>query len=174
MARRSMQAKTSVAYHEAGHAVMAYEQRLRIREVSILPEATSAGHVDRIAAIIGERPDIGRVTDRVRMKVERDVLVALAGATAQRIRNPRSVRAWHGESDRAVAEGLLAHISPDFEELVAYLNLLDIRARVQLEHFLTWPAVEALAAALLERKVLTGTEARRVIRDAKRAALDSE
>ena len=112
------------------------------------------------------------MSDHVRRKIERDVLVALAGTAAQRIFNARSVRWWHGENDRSVAQELLAYIAPDMEELIAYLQLLEIRTRLHLQHFLTWPAVEVLAQALLVRETLSGHEARRIIREAREQVLD--
>lgn len=35
---------TRTAYHEAGHAVMAYELRCRITHVTIIPEEANLGH----------------------------------------------------------------------------------------------------------------------------------
>ena len=150
---------------------MAFEQKIRIKEVSIRPGVGSAGHVAQIAAISSERPDL-QVNDRIRAKIERDVLVALSGSVAQRLFNARTVRAWHGEDDRAIAQTFLSWIAPDIEELVAYLQLLEIRARLILQHDLTWCAVEALASELLKNEVMSGRDARRTIHEAKRRALD--
>ena len=94
--------------------------------------------------------------------------IALAGGIAQRRAAPRSVRAWHGESDRhAAIECLVAYLdgTGPGKILDAYLRAVHLEAEAMLGGP-WWRAVEALAAALLERTTLGGKEAEQIIREA--------
>jgi hypothetical protein len=95
------------------------------------------------------------------MEVEHHrAVVALAGEAAQRRFSPRTVRRHHGGGDR---ELVLAHAldwSGSAAQAHALVNLWQIQAEEVVEH--RWPAIQRVAAALLERETLTDDEVRRL------------
>ena len=80
-ARRSLWA---TAYHEAGHAVAAFVLGLRIgrRGVTIVPNYDWDGSA-HVLKQLREKPDTG-VAPRTQVRIERFVMMCLAGDTAQR------------------------------------------------------------------------------------------
>ena len=79
---------------------------------------------------------------------------------------PSSIRSWHGSSDYHSAVDLISYFTGSDRESEAYLKLLKIRAEQTLTRSSSWESVEALAAALLERKTLSATEATKIIQAA--------
>lgn len=158
----------ATAYHEAGHALAAWHGRLPIRECSIVPDdgAGTLGHVTHHPSPTSFQPDVASATElRNRARIEAHVVTSLAGTFAARLVSARvSSASW--ETDRNAAVDLLDYLVGSKEELQAYLGWLTVRARqlAQAEHLR--PALDALAAALLEHRRLSGREARRIIRDA--------
>lgn len=159
------------AYHEAGHAVASWCLHVPIRHVTIISDDTSAGHVqnhkmNRRTALnieLDDRFSLGR------LRAEKLVMVAMAGPLAQERYAPRSVRYWHGGGDRdAITELLIRYADtlPDGSlDCRAHGKLLKQWTRTLLEN--NWYLVEAVAAALLERRRLSGSETRDVILDAR-------
>jgi hypothetical protein len=85
---------------------------------------------------------------------------------AQRKFNSRSVRSHRGESDFHKAVKMMGYFF-ESEVLEANLKFLEIRVRSLFEqHPYASRCVEAVAAALLERKKLTGPELIEVIEQA--------
>src|SRR3989338_3914708 len=155
--------KLSTAYHEAGHAVAQAHFRLTIKRVSIVPDDHSLGHMKGRKATTRsiEYEDSGKN----QLRVERDVIVLLAGTAAQREFMPRSARRHHGHSDYKKAVYLLGYLASP-EALGTYLRLLEIRARhlMKLPHIRI--QVEALAKALLTYETMDGKQVRAIIQDA--------
>jgi hypothetical protein len=82
-------------------------------------------------------------------------MVSLAGIIAQRIHSPRSVRNYHAQSDYHNAVDLMSYFfaSPVLE---ANLEFLGVWVKSKFEHHIyAWRCVEAVAAALLEKKQLS-------------------
>jgi hypothetical protein len=162
---------TFAAFHEAGHAVMCIEERMRVLRVSIVPdEVPDSGGYVRHARVFGRMtPDFDdrKVTRR---GVERLVRVAFAGDIAVAIWNSRIHSRFHAagvagnEMDEQRASSLLANQSGSDDEVNAWYQLLKIRTINSLTMPSTWTAVEALAAALLDRKSMSGADARRLVR----------
>lgn len=98
------------------------------------------------------------------MKMEKLVLVSLAGIQAQRRYRPSSIRSWHAQADYHSAINMLSYFAPNAAELTAYFKLLRIRVDLLFDVPYKWAQVEALAAALLERHTLSAEEAVDVIR----------
>ena len=152
-----------VAYHEAGHAVIAARFGLLHKKgVTIIPEKNiSSG---RVQSRMGRGVGVISYTSsgQAQLLAERHVMMCMAGIEAQRRHNPRSVRSWHFESDRDQAIDWLGTIC-DFssDQFAAYWKLLRLRTRdlVQSE----WWRIEAVAARLLVSKALTGDQVREVI-----------
>ncbi len=152
---------TTVAYHEAGHAVIAWRLHLlRKKGASILREEDEAGRVWTHSGH-GERPDLSW-SDSSRLRVERSVILSLAGIEAQRRYSPGSVRSYHGSSDREEAMKMLSHVAePSSDEFPIYWKLLKIRTAAMVRSH--WPHIEAVAARLLTSKSLTSDQIREVI-----------
>ena len=174
MARRANQTASrskhgtlkATAYHEAGHAMAAWCLEIPFGKgkhaLSIVPEGTTQGHFIPKYILRRRSPDV-KTTGADRLKIERIVVVLLAGMVAQRRHRPASVRSWHGSSDFQSAVNLLSPFTGNNREIEAYLRLLRIRAELTLERPGSWECVDALAAALLSRKFLSATEAVEII-----------
>jgi hypothetical protein len=88
------------AYHEAGHAVIAWQYGIYLGRATIEPNEDYQGVVvgNLTAGIV--KLDLGAIPPRVQRRIENYAILSLAGEAAQRRFNPRSVRKHHGHSDR--------------------------------------------------------------------------
>jgi hypothetical protein len=150
-----------VAYHEAGHAVIAWKLHLlRKAGASIVSDGGSAGRVHTKRGR-GDNPELS-YSDSARLRVERSVMLSMAGIEAQRKYSPSSVRHGHGGSDRDHAIDMLMCVSePTSDEFPVYEKLLRIRTRAMVNRW--WPQIEAVAAKLLKCETLTLKQIRDVI-----------
>src|SRR5688572_6284219 len=161
----------ATAYHEAGHAVAAFEMDLPVRLIGI--SSTAGGEVRHRSPFYRSiPPDTMKYTRplQFRDRIERNVIVAIAGVEAQRRFSARSWRRHHSEYDIDQAAEMLSHLA-EGDELTAHFKLLQIRTR-NLVAF-RWQPVTALANALVEKSkvfppdkygwTMTGEEARRGI-----------
>ncbi len=85
-------------------------------------------------------------------------MIALAGEAAQRRFNARTVRRHHGGGDREAVLAYALDWSGSAAQAKALVNLWQIQAKEVVEH--RWPAIQRVAAALLERETLTEAEVR--------------
>jgi ATP-dependent Zn protease len=160
----------ATAYHEAGHAVVAYLLNAPVKRkgATIIPnpEEGSTGCVHAgFTFRRGHRPDENK-SDVVRLRCERQAMVLLAGVEAQRKFNRRSVRSYHTQSDFNGAVGLMEYF---FESPVLEANLKCFTAWVESlfeQHPYAWQCVKAVATALLEKEQLSGAELQDVIETA--------
>lgn len=152
-----------VAYHEAGHAVIASRfGLLRKKGASIVPEKNSSGRVHPRA---GRGVDGYTLSGQAQLLAERHVMICMAGIEAQRRHNPRSVRSWHFESDRDQAIDWLGTICAfNSDQFAAYWKLLQIRTRDMVQAH--WWRIDAVAARLLVSKTLTGEQVLEAIQEA--------
>ncbi len=154
--------RRAVAFHEAGHAVVAESLGVRVAKATIIPGPGFAGRVRHEHAL-----------DR-----EASILIAFAGAHAEarlRGRRPRlalrpGAAGWAGGDVARYGAGYdirhahrWAHgpLGRDREERRAYLRWLWQRARLLVAD--RWDEIEAVAAALLKRGTLSGAAVRRVL-----------
>lgn len=177
--------REAVAYHEAGHAVVAFWLWLRPRHASIIPKEGSEGHV--LERMLGKRTRLQiEFADRFhtsRLQAEKRVMVAMAGVLAQRRFNPRSVRRYHGQSDREAVVEFLSQYAPwrtgklsvrgpngkkvtvrQWQDMSSHEKLLSDWTKDLLD--LRWYSVEAVAKALLEKKQLSYEDIRVTIVEA--------
>jgi hypothetical protein len=153
----------AAAFHEAGHAVAAYHLHVRLRRISIgADEGEALGWLDlwlpRVTS--GDAENV-----RLAQAVERDIIVLLAGAQAERLGVGRS-GCPAGGLDFYEAMRRAGSICRTSEEMSACLRWLQLRTRA-LVNSPTWrQPIATLAACLLERRQLGALEARAVIRAA--------
>lgn len=158
-----------VAYHEAGHAVACYLLHKPFHYVTIRGEDLEGtmGHVMPWDAPESYRPDINEDT-RTRARVERDVMVLLAGQVADELAgySPRDPDYYGPEGDNSAAVQMAGYVAQGDEQLEHYLAWLLARIRDTLALPWHWAAVVAVADALQERRRLSAREARRITHDA--------
>jgi hypothetical protein len=157
----------ATAFHEAGHAAMAWRERIALKSVSIVPACGSSGRVFHHNPLAGIRLDCDG-SNRARLRAERLVRVCFAGRLAQARYRANSYRRWHSGADDETAMHLLSAISASDRELAAYSRLLEIQTEQWLALDAVWNRVEALAAELLRRREVSGKEAIRILEDGAR------
>jgi hypothetical protein len=152
----------STAYHEAGHAVAAIAQGVAVRSITIVP-SKQEGYAGRV-----QHEDLTRRVNldtdnspNIRSRIERQIVVALAGAAAQRKYDRRSWRSFHSSGDYETAANLADAISSSTAASEAFLNWLAIATDDLIAT--RWVEVEKIAKALLEEKTLSGPRVRELI-----------
>lgn len=154
----------ATAYHEAGHAVAAFHLSMPVYIVTIKPdvEAGTHGHVlhhnplKRTSDI-----DIYEMTPKARDRMERLIMVSLAGGIAQRRYSLRSYRRFHTSGDHDNATCLALRIAGDREGATLLLRYLSHRTENLVRT--RWHEFKCVAEALLERTTLKPGEVREVI-----------
>jgi ATP-dependent Zn protease len=150
------------AYHEAGHAVVAFIERVAIHSITIDACRDYAGRVIRANPYQGIKPNIDN-TLRSRNRVRAVVRVLLAGFMAQKMKDPNSYRSHHDKTDRQTATDLIRLIaSPKTPDASLKVLGLDVKDTLTAQ----WYRVEALAQELLKQRTLSQKEVRKVIMDA--------
>jgi Bacterial RNA polymerase, alpha chain C terminal domain len=150
-----------LAFHEAGHAVMAAMLRRPIRRASIREQHGLTGYVDyeQASAMIAE------IRDEHRPLVETDALILLAGRAAECERTLGSPLS-HASLDRQNARALLGALEDSEEVVMNWMRYLLVRAQSMLQA--EWPYVHAVAHALMADEELDGAGVARVIADCRR------
>ena len=154
-----------LAYHEAGHAAVAFSFGLRLEQVRIEPDDDSGGMTLTAEALL-KRTDIQRV------------LIALAGGIAERHLDPSCVgqrkgsdgdEVWALKTVVARLHTRLEGRSQDYIEKIYERMKSRLAERCALIVEERWPAIERLAAELASRArvsrwvEVTGEEAERVL-----------
>jgi len=162
-ASRRQRRLIAAAFHEAGHAVAAYHLHVRLRRLAIgTDEGEALGWLDLWLPHVtsGEAENV-----RMARAVERDIIVLLAGAQAERICVGRSSYPAGG-FDFYEAMRRAGSICRTSEEMSAYLRWLQLRTHALVESATWRPPIERLAARLLERHQMGARETRAIIRAA--------
>ena len=150
----------ATAYHEAGHAVMAWAHDVGVKEVSIVPnmERNSLGHCQHIVWS-AFRPDL-EDSLRTRDRVQWLIMVFLGGREAER---RFTGRYNHGGAtgDMHQVFNMASYLASSDDEIDALVRWLTIRTRNSLDVY--WAFVEGLAAALLEEQQMRGKRVREVM-----------
>ncbi len=154
----------ATAHHEAGHAVAAFSQDVKINAISILPDGQSKGHIIHANPLRGIALDIDNST-RARLRIEKAVRVALAGPIAEREWGRRNGRCPHwkvgAEQDHGRAMDLISRIAGSREEANAYLRLLEIQTKQIVNSH--WQRIGCIARLLLERGELRRKDIRQAL-----------
>ena len=156
------------AHHEAGHAVIAYALGYKPTSATIVPSRDVRGIVSRPSPLRGIKLDIDG-SDRARLRVERAIQICLAGPLAQQRYRRSSWRRYHGGSDFDTARDLALHVCGSGEQATAFLRWLEITTRERVETY--WVYIARVAALLLERESLTGTDILSALQPSKSAPL---
>ncbi len=161
------------AFHEAGHAVMAFELGIPIASADIVGDDDAAGRVltngsqrwmEDMDTSYEEMPAW------VRRRLEGHIMMTWAGPLAGYMHRKLDSAAAptdqecaeHGSFDFATIGQLLFRAVTDEQERVAYGEWLRIRAWNMLHVPLVWREVEAVAEALAHRRRLSGRAVRTV------------
>ena len=160
------------AYHEAGHAVMAYHLHLRYRRVTIDPcelDDDCAGLCEGTGASVRIYP-AGRSSCHYqsdRSWAERKILQILAGPEAERrYRRRRTIDPLtdgHDGGDYAQVRDLAIRLEGTSERATAYAEWLRLEARDTVGTTSFWFQVKAVARELHRHDALTAREVREVI-----------
>lgn len=163
----------AIAYHEAGHAIVAHFVEIGLHKnkaVSILADPKSLGRTRKSGAGLVHRTEWDG-SDRKRLLAERHAMACLAGVEAQRHNDPRSIRSGDGSSDWSAACELLEPFVESPEELRAWMKLLLVRTRQIVTD--RWRYIEALAKELLICREMTREDVFKVIESVTESRLDS-
>lgn len=158
MTKRAERELRTVAYHEAGHAVMAIALGINLQKVTLIPENDSAGHCKLEKISVGDGADD---SPRACKRIESLAMISLAGAIAQRIQNRRSLRHYRSMPDYKSACDAAMALNGSGRQEAAWLKWIEIRTEDILRF--RWRAVEALSQELVLRRTLKGSEARAVV-----------
>jgi hypothetical protein len=136
------------AYHEAGHTIASLELGVPIKHVTIVPDASTWGHLLHLPPRITNR-QLYSLPPFVRDRLERRIVVSLAGREGERLVTGRYDHRG-AAGDYQFALNLVTQLVGSSEEATAYFRWLEVRARqlIRAEH--RRPQIDALAAALLE------------------------
>jgi len=150
-----MSIREAMAYHEAGHAVVAISLGIQVKKVTIKPTRDFHGRVTHAPVLTARdirRINEGSETPHTRDRMEKLAMVCLAGPMAQQRFKPRSWRDWHGASDFEHYGDIVLKLGGGGESLRLYGELLTVWTESKLN--LWWPTVELVAAELLECETL--------------------
>jgi hypothetical protein len=167
--------RTLVAYHEAGHAVVAYDQGVRVHGISIVPDEGRMGHA-RIDTLLLNRLVPSFPFDkgaRNRFAMERHVMVLLGGSAAVHRLDPAQKVRMKGispceGSDSTTAKSLVDAFTSGEEEAEKYYQWLEARTGGIMANPWKWYQVQRLAEELLANEKLGARKVREVIREAGR------
>jgi hypothetical protein len=154
--RPSRDQTLSVAFHEAGHAVIGYRvgQRFGWRQhyVHIIPEGTSSG-ASKVARLRPETPAEWRA----------ELYMVAGGLHAQ----------FEHNGDQDGCEGDYEQVDKCLRHVPKSRNFYDRRVLRMVRA--DWPAIEAVAKALVRRRYLSGLDFERIMRRVdKRKVMETE
>jgi hypothetical protein len=150
-----------IAYHEAGHALIAILLGAEVRQVTIEPDNDDgpARHGD--TQVVWRRSTL---SDQA--FAERAVQVCLAGPVAEMIYSgdpyhPGLVAEWAADWKGAWQAAALLH--PQEQKRLAYLERTSIQLYHQLKSDNLWPALASLADHLLAHETLEGEQVEEIV-----------
>ena len=165
--RNPTKALISTAYHEAGHIVVAYTERIKIKKATIVPDQDYLGVVTRqmIEKHVRDAFEFAGVTPARRGRVESFIMLSLAGGIAER----KYCGRWNhvgAASDYENAGRLALDATGSSEEANAYLKWLHIRTKQVVNIY--WYLIEAVAKALLEHQTLSAVDIEQIMSTTRR------
>jgi ATP-dependent Zn protease len=150
-----------VAYHEAGHVLVAVMLGARIRSVTIEPDRDDGPQRYGDTQILWPR---GRWS--AREQAEKDVQVALAGPVAEMIHSgdpfhPGFVAEWAADWQAAWEAGSALHA--DEVKRLRYLEQVSLQLHKQLSRDELWAALAAVVDHLLAHDTLEGEQVEEIL-----------
>jgi hypothetical protein len=155
MRKRRKSQIEAAAYHEAGHAVVAYFLDYKPEFVTIVPTVDPAGHIIHPNPLHGFQLDIDD-SGEARLRVESAITICFAGPLAQQRYNPRSWRRVHGQVDYERIAELGLHVCGSGEQANAFIRWREIVAFDMVKAH--WLRIQLVAGQLLERENLNQTD----------------
>ena len=169
MSERELKRLKAAAYHEAGHAVVGWGLKLQVRpsHVTIVREDGSLGHVEH-SRTRARRENMVCLTPHGQSVRDSEAISLFAGRLAQAKFLGHMPRGGHESDYHQIAE-LCYYEDHEMQRLWCSLRYLEAQGQVNR----WWPEVEAVAAALLEKKTLKLEEFISVFSGALAAAISS-
>lgn len=163
--KRTTKQLTATAYHEAGHAVIAFFERRKYKSITIIPSGDSEGCVSGFQLIKNFNPDI-EVNRRELNYLEKEIDILLAGPVATKLYSGIKYGGEGSGIDIITVAELACYLYSSDEQINAYFNLMYIcmRDRLRVPHI--WAAIESLSKALLEQGTISYKKSREIIRGA--------
>jgi ATP-dependent Zn protease len=154
-----------VAYHEAGHAVMAVLTHTPLRDTTIVGSrvGASSGATRLMERAGGNKKSgaIGKLGPRRQREILQRACFDVAGEIAQRRFARNSWRKPHSRTDVANVSSLLETLRLSEKRLKALAKAIVARADSLIRA--NWSRVEAVASELLKHGTLTGSQVRRIV-----------
>jgi hypothetical protein len=144
-----------IAFHEAGHAVVAWSRGIKVTSATIVPARDFLGQVTQSNPLRGVRLDYDG-SNRARLRAEAVIVVLLAGPVAERRHDSRLRRSRYGAHDHERAADLAMRVNGSDKAAEAHLNWLAIVARDEIDA--SWDLVERVARKLFEQRTLSAAE----------------
>jgi hypothetical protein len=157
----------STTFHEAGHAVLAMAQGLKVRRVSVRGGLYEDGRTEIIEKWPQDRPDFNPLDPRDRRIATRWIIVTLAGHVAEEhLIGSRRDTEWGDESDTERAWELIERLFDDPGERNAFLRRMEAKTWALVLDPLRWRQIEAVAGQLARLRELDGEQVARIMKDA--------
>jgi hypothetical protein len=153
------------AYHEAGHAAASFQLGRRVVKVTIEPDAEGEALGLCVNSPLPKwctpYQDEVPIADSLRKRavVEQEILIQFAGHVAEARRAGRN-NFRGAAADYRGAFDLASLVTSGQEETDKYLDWLAVRSKNLFRLPWEWAAVEAVARGLLEKRILSGREAK--------------
>ncbi len=152
-----------IAYHEAGHALMAALLGGEVRLVTIEPDNDDGPDRQGDTQVLWRRSGMSD-----REFAEKAIQVSLAGPVAEMIYSgdayhPGMIAEWAADWDEAWQAAACFH--RDERQRLAFLERMSIRLHRQLQQDETWAAVAALADNLLAHETLEAEQVEEIVRE---------
>ena len=158
--------KQTIAYHEAGHAVVAHRLRYQVDGASIVSTERGQGRVNLPNPIYRMDPD----NVRHRFRFEHKAIMTLAGPLTQKRYSPRSHWRKGGSgygkfttkgTDFQVVSDLIHRVHGDGKVAETFWSYLEAQTERLVDQ--NWSAIERVAQALLKQGTLSRGELRMAI-----------
>lgn len=145
--------RRAIAYHEAGHVVIARHCQFEVIQASVVTEANSGGRVLWSPPIPPHGYTAPEATEWQRPTYERHIMTLQAGRIAQKKGAPRSVQSFHSQSDDILINRLASRAHRNHEVSLRFVDYLESRTRYLVDR--NWVTIERVMLALLDRAQLT-------------------
>ena len=162
----SKKTRERTAFHEAGHAVVAYLLDRPFEYVSIEPHKESLGRIvcKRLGTVFLSDDKLIELSAETQRWIEETIQIVLAGPEVElRFFSLDDHDIDMTDDEHKYALGLASEVYFEPKKCSAYLEGMRIRTRNMLSAKLHRAAIEAVATALLARKTIDGDSVVKII-----------